>query len=150
MHVCRRQNDEITFRQPLTYTKPGFQRVSCNLVTVRLYSANIDVGNGNVFCPRFPLHFGEKSRNKVRSYLPIPVLHHVCQVRLPGQEARRVRARHRRPPRHEEGRERPHRRQQQAQDHRHHRAVRTNVKQKMVLFPLFCGDFKCALFVPAL
>ena len=58
----------------------------------------------------------------------LSVFRHVRQVRLPRQEARRLRTRHRRPPRGEKNRERADGSEQSAKDQGRNIAVRANVK----------------------
>ena len=76
-----------------------------------------------------------------------PVFHHLCKMRLPWQEARRFRSRHRRSPRRKKDRERADGGQQSAKDQGRNIAVRANVKEsafhlefKIMAFH-FCGLF---------
>ena len=68
----------------------------------------------------------------------LPVLHHLRQVRVSRPEARRLRPRHRRPPRPPEDRERPGGSQQQAQDRHLHLGMRADVIRLYWTYLHFC------------
>ena len=80
-------------------------------------------------------------------FAPFSVFRHLRKMRLPRQETRRFRSRHRRSSRREKDRERADGSQQSAKDQGRNIAVRTNVKQSAfdlefsILAFHFCGLF---------